>query len=553
MTMIHIVDEPIKSPPKKTWLRWKYLRFGIPVILLILGPGGQGKNLWNLVVPDRSAANVVTQQVTRKTIPISISANGTVNADRSINLSPKTAGVIKTLLVKEGDRVRPSQVIATMDDSNLRGQIIQFQGQLAQQEANLKRLQAGNRPEDIAKAQAQLTEAQANLQLLKAGNRPEDIAKAAAQLAEAQSNLQQLKAGNRPQEIAQTAARLRQSQATLKQRESDWQRYQELYKSGAISQQTLEQKRADRDVGQSQVTDAQQALSLQSAGTRPELIAQAKAKVEQQAQALAALKAGNRSEQITQAQAKVEQQVQTLAALKAGNRSEDIAQARAQVLAAQGALQNIQSQLTDTKVTAPFDGVVLKKYADIGSFVSPSMSGGTGGSSLSSSILLVASDRLQVVVNLSEAQIAQVKLGQTVTIKADAVPGEKFTGKVEQIAPQATVSQNVTSFEVRVAVDAAGSAALRVGMNVDAEFAVGELANALFLPNASIVRQATGTGVYVVGDDKKPVWRVIQTGKTVGGQTEVKSGLQGNELVLLSPPAKPAAAPGGFGLPKPPG
>jgi HlyD family secretion protein len=526
MTMIHIADEPIKSPPKKTWLRWKYLRFGIPVILLLLGPGGQGKNLWNLVLPDRSAANVVTQQVTRKTIPISISANGTINADRSINLSPKTAGVIKTLLVKEGDRVNPGQVIATMDDSNLRGQIIQFQGQLAQQEANLKRLQAGNRPEDIAKAQAQLTEAQANLQLLKAGNRPEDIAKAAAQLAEAQSNLQQLQAGNRPQEIAQTAARLRQSQATLKQRESDWQRYQELYKSGAISQQTLEQKRADRDVGQSQVTDAQQALSLQSAGTRPELIAQAKAKVEQQAQALAAL--------------------------KAGNRSEDIAQARAQVLAAQGALQNIQSQLTDTKVTAPFDGVVLKKYADIGSFVSPSMSGGTGGSSLSSSILLVASDRLQVVVNLSEAQIAQVKLGQTVTIKADAVPGEKFTGKVEQIAPQATVSQNVTSFEVRVAVDAAGSAALRVGMNVDAEFAVGELANALFLPNASIVRQATGTGVYVVGDDKKPVWRVIQTGKTVGGQTEVKSGLQGNELVLLSPPAKLAAAPGGFGLPKTP-
>jgi HlyD family secretion protein len=252
-----------------------------------------------------------------------------------------------------------------------------------------------------------------------------------------------------------------------------------------------------------------------------------------------------------QAQAKVEQQVQTLAALKAGNRSEDIAQARAQVLAAQGALQNIQSQLNDTKVASPFDGVVLKKYADIGSFVSPSMSGGSGNSSSSSSILMIASDRLQVVVNLSEAQIAQVKLGQTVTIKADAVPGEKFTGKVEQIASQATVNQNVTSFEVRVAVDVAGSAALQVGMNVDAEFAVGQLANALFLPNASIVRQATGTGVYV-GEDKKAVWRVVKTGKTVGGQTEVMSGLQGNELVLLSPPAKAVAAPGGFGLPKPP-
>jgi HlyD family secretion protein len=547
MTIIHIPAEPLPSPPAKRRWRWKYLRFGIPVLLLILGPGGQGKNLWNLVMPDRSAASQVTQQVTRKTVPISISANGTVNADRSINLSPKTAGLIKTLLVKEGDRVRAGQVIATMDDSNLRGQIIQAQGQLAQQQANLQRLQAGNRPEDIAKAQAQLTEVQANLQLLKAGNRPEDIAKAQAQLAEAQSNLQQLQAGNRPQEIAQTAARLQQARATLKQRESDWRRYQELYQAGAISQQTLEQKRADRDVSQSQVADAQQALSLQSAGTRPELIAQAKARVEQQAQALAVLKAGNRSEQIVQAQAKVEQQAQTLAALRAGNRAEDIAQAQAQVQAAQGALQSIQSQLTDTQVTSPFDGVVLKKYADIGSFVSPSLS---GGSSSSSSILMMASDRLQVVVNLSEAQIAQVRLGQVVTIKADAVPGQKFTGKVAQIAPQATVSQNVTSFEVRV--DISGATALKVGMNVDAEFAVGELANALFLPNAAIVRQATGTGVYIMGADRKPVWQAIRTGRTVAGQTEVQSGLQGNELVLLSPPAKAVTGAGGFGLPKPP-
>jgi HlyD family secretion protein len=550
--MLHVAaPEQPKSSPLKTRWRWKWLRFGVPVMLLIIGPGGLGKTLLNVVTTDRSASNLLTQQVTRKTVPVSISANGIVNAQRSINLSPKSSGVIKTLLVEEGDRIRAGQVIATMDDSNLRGQLLQAQGQLAQQVANLQRLQAGNRPEDIAKAQAQLAEAQANLKQLQAGNRPEDIAKAAAQLAEAQSNLKQLQAGNRPQEIAQTAARLQQAQATLKQRASDWQRYQQLYQEGAISQQILEQKRADRDVSQNQVTEAQQALSLQSAGTRPELIVQAQARVEQQVQTLAALKAGNRSEQIDQAKAKVEQQAQTLAALKAGNRSEDIAQARAQVEAARGSLATIQAQLTDTKVTAPFDGMVLKKFADVGSFVSPSVAGSTGSSS-SSAILVVAGDRLQVVVNLSEAQIAQVKLGQRVTIKADAVPGEKFEGKVEQISPQATVSQNVTSFEVRVGVDLSGAGALKVGMNVDAEFAVGELANALFLPNAAIVRQATGTGVYVLGDDNKTVWRGIQTGKTVGGQTEVRSGLEGDERVLLSPPMRPVAAPGGFGLPKAP-
>jgi HlyD family secretion protein len=480
--------------------KWRSRRLRISIfLLLLLGFGGFG---WKLLTSNnQSQSNLITQSVERKTVPISISANGTVNAQRSINLSPKTAGVVKTLLVKEGDRVRQGQVIATMDDSNLRGQLTQMQGQLAQQEANLQRLIAGNRPEDIAKAEAQL--------------------------AEVEASLQQARSGNRPQEIAQSSARLQQAQATLKQRETDLQRNQELYNAGAISRQTVDQKVTDRDVARTQVMEAEQSLALQNAGTRPE--------------------------QIDQAQAKVDQQAQTVAALKAGNRREDIDAARAQVQAARGALQTIEAQLDETNVMAPFDGIVLKKYADVGSFVSPSVAGGgTGSTTSSSSILQLSGERLQVVVNLSEAQIAKVKLGQSVTIKADAVPGESFTGQVEQIAPQATLSQNVTSFEVRVAIKAPGRSSLKVGMNVETEFAVGQLENALLLPNAAVVRQAEGTGVYILDRDRKPVFQPIQTGITAGNQTEVKLGLQGNEQVLLSPPTKAAAGSGGFGLPKAP-
>jgi HlyD family secretion protein len=598
-------DTPItsassQSPPMQTWLRWKWLRFLLPGVVVLLGSVALGPKLMDLLPTNKSTAKPLTQSVERKTMPVSITANATVKAQRSINLSPKTAGIIKTLLVKEGDQVRQGQVIALMDDSNLRGQLLQYQGQLAQQEANLQRLQAGNRPEDIAKAEAQLAEAKANLQQLQAGNRPEeiaqgeaqlaeakanlrqlqagnrpeDIAKAEAQLAEAKANLRQLQAGNRPQEIAQASARLQQAQATLKQKEGDWQRYQQLYTTGAISGQNLEQKRAERDVAQNQVLEAQQVLALQKAGTRPEQIAQAQAKVEQQIQAVALLKAGNRSEQIAQAQAKVEmqiqavallkagnrseqiaqaqakveQQAQTLAALKAGTRSEDIAQARAQVQSAQGALKTIQEQLKETKIMAPFDGIVLEKFADVGAFVSPSMGGGGGASASSSSILTLTGLRQQVVVNLSESQITKVKLGQTVTITADAFPGETFTGKVEQIAPQAKVSQNVTSVEVRVSINSAATGKLKAGMNVEAQFAVGQLENVMFVPNASVVKQAEGAGVYVWGGDNKSVFRPIQIGTTVGKQTEVKSGLEGKEEVLLSPPAEQKPA-GGLKFP----
>jgi HlyD family secretion protein len=473
-----------KLPPMRTWLRWKWLRFLLPMLFVLLGSFGLGAKLMDLFPGNRSANKPLTQVVERQTVPVSITANGNVKAQRSINLSPKTAGIVKTLLVKEGDQVRQGQVIALMDDSSLRGQLVQYQAQLAQQQANLQRLQAGSRPEEIAKAEAQLTEASANLQ--------------------------QLQAGNRPEEIAQATARLQQSQATLKQREDDWQRHQQLYKEGAISGQTLEQKRADRDVAQNQVMEAQQVLVLQ--------------------------KAGARAEQITQAQAKVEQQAQSVALLKAGTRKEEIEQAQAQVQAAQGSLLTIQEQLKDTKILAPFDGIVLEKFADIGAFVSPSMGGGSGASASFSSILTLTSVNQQVVVNLSESQIAKVKLGQAVTIKADAFPSQVFTGKVEQISPQAKVAQNVTSVEVRVSIDPTGVEKLKAGMNVEAQFAVGRLENVMLVPNASVVKQVEGAGVYVLDSNHKSVFRPIQTGMTVGKQTEVKSGLEVDEQVLLSPP-----------------
>lgn len=534
------LDKHIPASQPNGILRWQFSwrKFGLSAIFLLIGVGILIAKNSNLASTDKSSNNTLTQTVERKTMPVKISANGIVKAYRSINLSPKTAGTIKTLLVKEGDRVRQGQVIAMMDDASLRGELSQYQGQLVQQQANLKRLRSGNRPQDIAKAEAQLAEVRANLQQLQAGNRPEDIAKAEAQSAEVKANLQQLQAGNRPEEIAQAAARLQQSQATLTQKERDWQRYQELYRSGAISGQILEQKRAERDISQNQVLEYEQALALQKAGTRSEQIAQAKAKVEQQAQAVALIKAGTRPEEIAQAKAKVEQQAQSVALLKAGNRPEDLAQAQAQVQAAQGALTTIQDRIKETRVMAPFDGIAIEKYADVGAYVSPSMVGGGGASASSSSILLLTSVRQQVVVNISESQIAKVKLGQSVTIKADAFAGEEFTGKVEQIAPQAKVAQNVTSVEVRVSIDSPTAQKLDTGMNVEAQFAVGQLANALFVPNAAVVKQSQGSGVYVLGQDGKSLFQPIQTGMTAGKQTEVKSGLQGGERILLSPPAE---------------
>lgn len=473
----------------RKWL-WAFLS-----VFVLLGLG-IGRNL--LISSRQLEPDALTQPVERATVPVVITANGMVEAERSINLSPKNSGVVETLLVEEGDRVTQGQVVALMDDSNLRGELLQVQGQLAQQEANLDRLIAGDRPEDIARAEAQL--------------------------AESEANLRELRAGNRNQEISQAEARLQRVRTTLQQRETNLQRYESLFNAGAISQEEVEQRKADRDVASADVREAEEALSLANAGSR--------------------------NEQIVQAEARVEQQGQSVAALKAGNRSEDIEQARAQVLSAQGTLQTTEAKLQDTEIRAPFDGVINQIYAELGAFVSPSVSGGNTESSSSSSILQLSSIRNEVIVNLPEAQIAKVEIGQPVVIKADAFSGETFTGQVSQVSAQATVSQNVTSFEVKLSLDFPEAEKLRVGMNVEAQFEVGRLENALLVPNAAVVRGPEGEGVYVL-EGNEPVFQSIQSGETAQGQTEVISGLDGDEQILISPPSE-ATPSGGFQLPSPP-
>lgn len=477
-----MTTQPLQPDPWYESLR-KRLRSRWLIGLLLAGGVAGGFGIYRTVAPTQTAQDqALTVAVKQQSLPITLSANGTIKAERTINLSPKTSGYLKQLLVKEGDRVRQGQVVAYMDRSNLEGQLIQARAQLAQQEANLNKLVNGNRWQDIAQSEAQLTETQAKLQELEAGNRSEDIAQAQAQLGSAQ--------------------------AKLRQADDDLQRNQSLLNQGAIAQQIVNQKRSDRDAAQAAVNQAQAALTLQQKGARPEEVAQARSQVEQRQQALNSL--------------------------KAGSRPEDIDAARAQVESARGALTTIQTQINDATITAPFDGVITKKYSDPGSFVTPTTASSSVEGSASNSILTLSTNN-QVVAYLDEANVSRVKVGQKVSAKADSYPDRTFTGTVSQVAAQATTTQNVTSFKVKISLEPTAQALLKVGTNAEVEFQLGQLNNAILVPSAAIVRQKTGTGVYVM-EDKKPVFKSIEIGTTINEQTEVKSGLTNHDRVLISFP-----------------
>lgn len=201
------------------------------ITLLILGLlAGAGYAVYAQITaanPKEGKRRGKTVAVEQVNLPVTIAANGTVQPERSVNISPKTSGRLKELLVKEGDRVEQGQILAYMDDSNFQGQLTQARGQVESAQANLQRLLAGNRAQDIAQAQA----------------------------------------------------RVRDVEANLRRTEQTFQQNQQLFNTGAISRRELNNSLADRDSAIAQLAQNKQAFSLQQAGSRPEEIAQARAQV----------------------------------------------------------------------------------------------------------------------------------------------------------------------------------------------------------------------------------------------------------------------------------
>ena len=124
---------------------------------------------------------------------------------------------------------------------------------------------------------------------------------------------------------------------------------------------------------------------------------------------------------------------------------------------------NASSQLA--RVTAPMDGVVIKKGVELGDTITSGVSSFNAGTM----IFTVADLKSLIIrVNLNEVDIAKVKVGQVVRITLDAFPQRAFTGKVRFVAPAADLVEKIKVFKVEVALDEL-SDCYRTGMSANVE------------------------------------------------------------------------------------
>ena len=123
-------------------------------------------------------------------------------------------------------------------------------------------------------------------------------------------------------------------------------------------------------------------------------------------------------------------------------------------LGSEAKFKQIEVEENETKIRAPFKGVITSRYAVPGAFVTPTTSASSSreGGSTSSSIVKL-SQGLEIVAKVPESDIGRIKTDQEATIRVDAFPDKRFKAIVSKISPSAIKNNNVTSFEVTLLLD----------------------------------------------------------------------------------------------------
>ncbi|HEU5314838.1 MAG TPA: efflux RND transporter periplasmic adaptor subunit, partial [Chloroflexota bacterium] len=216
-----------------------------------------------------------------------------------------------------------------------------------------------------------------------------------------------------------------------------------------------------------------------------------------------------------------------------GSTAVDILTAEASVEQAAAALRKAETDLDGAVLKAPFTGHVSAIAFNVGE------QAGAGAAA----ITLVDTRQTRVDVVVDETDVAKIQLGQTVNVTLEAIPGQRLAGRVAMVAPVATVQQGVVNYPVQIAVDPAQAlaAGVRPGMTATAQVVTQARDNTVVVPNRAVRTQGRNRMVEVQVADGKTEQRQVQVGLANDQQTEILSGLQPGDRVVI--PGTTTAAP----------
>lgn len=542
----HIPDEqPTTAMPRATaresqvvLRRPRKWRVVVPVLLALTTLLGA---IYFLASPAKS---ISTATVRRGSIVSSVETTGKLEAQKSAKLSFRASGRVEKVLVSRGDMVKAGQVLAELDTDILQRGLSAAEQQLGISRLKMQQAKEGAGPQEIAAAQANLNAAMSALNELKAGAATEDVAAAQSALNQAQATLDGLKKGASPPEITGGQARLNGAKANrdlvAATAANATEQARILYvQAGSATKNfldpagQLEQARLNYEAAKkseaaqlagadAKIGEAQAALDAIKAGPSKEEIQAAQEAVNEAAARLGKVKKGPTENEIAVAQSKVDTAQAALDKLKAGPTDTELAILQGAIKLSQIDVDKAQAQVNDARVISPLAGTVLDLDIQVGEIVNGSQPVAT----------VADANSLRIQADVDEIDVGRVTPGQAVTVTLDAYPGVKLPGKIEALAPGATLKQGSTVYQATIAFTPTADVTPREGMAANVDITAQRKDNVLLLPNRAI--ETIGSRQYVTvkqGDTTSKI--EVETGLSNNTDTEIISGLTESQTVML--------------------
>ncbi|MBI3144584.1 MAG: efflux RND transporter periplasmic adaptor subunit [Pseudogulbenkiania sp.] len=341
-------------------------------------------------------------------VPLTVSGSFTVLPTQNADIRPEVDGVIEAIYVKEGDRVDSGALIARLSNRDRQAALEQLDATILERQARLKMLRLGARSEDIA--------------LLR-----QRLATAITREAEAKRRYAEERQLHAARLVAAQAGTSKAAEQ-LKFSEEKFVQMQPLEGSGAISPLELKEAKSDAVIRRKALEEAQATLQYVRAQNQEE-----------------------RRQDIAMAAANRLEAERELQLLLAGSRPEQIEAGEAEIASLEVRRANLRDQIQRAAIRAPHAGVIT----------TPRLEEMVGQHVAKGGLIAKVHDLHKVTAEISvpELEIADVRVGQPVRLKARAFAGETFEGTVTGIAPATAVSDRPSGSKivrVRTVIDNAG-------------------------------------------------------------------------------------------------
>jgi len=485
-----------------------------------------------------------------------------IEALASTTIQARTTGYVRKLYVDIGAHVKAGQLLAEIESPDADQQLAQATADTAKSRATV-----GQSIADVARSQAGVSQSQSDMIRQQA-----TITQTEALVTGAKAKLEQTKAdelnaeaklATAKQAVDVQKANIAQAQAQFDLAAITAKRYEGLLKEGFVAQQDYDQAASTFKTTNAnlQAVKANLVASQSDVKAAEQTVAANKAAVHASQSDVASAQAN-----VNAARAVLKSLQSTVDAAKAGvNASQATVSANKEAVNSSVANARRYAVLSNfSRVVAPFDGVITARNIDVGSLVSPGQttSQGTNTSSTTGGLFGISRvDTLRVFINVPQSNFQDVAPGTKATVRVRELPTHTFEGKVFQSAGALDSNTRTMLTEIRISNS---DNLLLPGMYAQIEIAPTTAHESLRVPANTLIVDAKGTRMAVLGPDNKVRFRKVDLGMDYGTEVEIRKGIDisdrliadpSDELVengsvtIITPPKKEEAAPGAPGAP----